>query len=307
MGRIYVLGDAILDSYLDVRWRVYDDAIPGHAYEIVRQRDCPGGAANVAANLALLCDEVSLIAAIGSSALADRLQTVINWAGVSTDEGVFQTIEWSDQQLSRVSDQGAGLARHRIDSVGGWRSDDGMPPSFASSAPSYIETLVVADYGRLLVGEQSRNLLSRLIEQSALSVVDPSRATDWRWYSGANFVKVNESEFCKQFACSPKSVVSIAADFSSANKHDAVIVTKGSNGAIAVGPSGVLASVEALQAKDASNTSGAGDAFMAGFVSSYVHANEIQAAMSSGAEAAGRTVATDCTCPRSQCISEQGS
>src|SRR5215213_4621720 len=63
--RVLVLGDAMLDSYVvGSSTRLCQEA-PVPVVDVRERRDCPGGAANTAVNLAALGCTVGLVSAIG--------------------------------------------------------------------------------------------------------------------------------------------------------------------------------------------------------------------------------------------------
>lgn len=83
--RVLVLGDAMLDGYLEgVCGRVCPEA-PVPVVDICRSHAAPGGAANTAANARALGADVRLLAATGDDPDADRLADALATAGVASD------------------------------------------------------------------------------------------------------------------------------------------------------------------------------------------------------------------------------
>jgi D-beta-D-heptose 7-phosphate kinase / D-beta-D-heptose 1-phosphate adenosyltransferase len=81
---VLVIGDAILDSYLNGSTeRLCRDA-PAPVVAIHQRQDVPGGAANTAANVASLDGKVSLLSVIGSDREGERLRFALEQRGVST-------------------------------------------------------------------------------------------------------------------------------------------------------------------------------------------------------------------------------
>ncbi|HLJ09616.1 MAG TPA: PfkB family carbohydrate kinase, partial [Planctomycetaceae bacterium] len=82
--RILVIGDAMLDCYIQgVSGRLCQEA-PVPVVEHCRQLDFAGGAANAAANAASLAGESALVSVIGSDAQGERLRQLLAIAGVET-------------------------------------------------------------------------------------------------------------------------------------------------------------------------------------------------------------------------------
>src|SRR4051812_2470860 len=82
--RILVLGDAMLDSYVvGTSTRLCQEA-PVPVVAVRERRDCPGGAANTAVNLAALGCQVELLSAAGADPDGDRLRSLLRHLGVNT-------------------------------------------------------------------------------------------------------------------------------------------------------------------------------------------------------------------------------
>lgn len=297
---ISVLGDAILDIYLEVRHRTHDDAIPGEAYEIVRERRCPGGAANVAAHLSKGGELVELFTAIGGSPIGRALQDCVVAAGVQllTEGHEFPT--WTDPCLTRVRDLGQTLIPHRIDVVGGW--SDGDCALLSPLLPAF-DVLVVADYGRLLVGPSVDELIRRSISSASLSVIDPSRAKEWSRFDGADYLKLNEREFLGRMGLVDEDMFAAAVDYAVLHQHAGLIITRGANGAAMVTSGGEVVHVPIGQGAVA-NPSGGGDAVMAGFAMGMMSGLGPASALRVGVDLAAEAVASECTCPGPTCVRE---
>lgn len=81
---VLVIGDAILDSYLNGRAeRLCRDA-PAPVVAVHQRQDIPGGAANTATNVASLGGKASLLSVIGSDREGERLRFVLEQRGVAT-------------------------------------------------------------------------------------------------------------------------------------------------------------------------------------------------------------------------------
>lgn len=81
---ILVLGDAMLDCYLDGGSHRLSQEAPVPIVNITHCEDLPGGAANTAANVASLGGQVILLSVIGEDPEGRRLQTALDQRGVVT-------------------------------------------------------------------------------------------------------------------------------------------------------------------------------------------------------------------------------
>ncbi len=189
-ARVLVAGDVMLDRY----WTGASERIsPEAPVPVVHIEDCverPGGAANVALNVASLGGRVCVLGITGADAAADSL------AGALADRGV-------DSLLVRLSGQATitklrVLSRHqqliRLD------FEDGFPglepaPLLARyrSALAAADVVVLSDYGKGMLRDapayiQAANAAGRPV------LVDP-KGRDFQRYHGATLITPNLSEF----------------------------------------------------------------------------------------------------------------
>lgn len=80
---VLVIGDAILDSYLNGHSDRLCREAPAPVVAIQQRQDMPGGAANTAANIASLGGRAWFLTAIGTDTAGDLLQQVLEQRGVS--------------------------------------------------------------------------------------------------------------------------------------------------------------------------------------------------------------------------------
>jgi D-beta-D-heptose 7-phosphate kinase / D-beta-D-heptose 1-phosphate adenosyltransferase len=112
---ILVLGDAMLDSYVDGHAERLCREAPAPVIMVEQQQDMAGGAANTAANLASLGSRVSLLSVIGTDVVGQRLQQTLKQIGVSTSSLICSpnrsTLSkqriLADQQILARLDQGS--------------------------------------------------------------------------------------------------------------------------------------------------------------------------------------------------------
>lgn len=83
---VLVIGDLILDSYLEGYSERLAQEAPVPVVAVQGQRDFAGGAANVAANIVSLGGRVSLLSVMGQDAAGDRLQHTLNHYRVATGQ-----------------------------------------------------------------------------------------------------------------------------------------------------------------------------------------------------------------------------
>ena len=157
--RVLVLGDAMLDCYVvGSSTRLCQEA-PVPVVAVHERRDCPGGAANTAVNLAALGCRVELASVIGADHEGNRLRALLRQHGVGT-------------RLLVVAEARQTLSKQRI--VNGDRLLARIDQGDTAPIPEHVErrllarlgaafaradAVVISDYG---YGVMTAGLLGRL-------------------------------------------------------------------------------------------------------------------------------------------------
>jgi D-beta-D-heptose 7-phosphate kinase/D-beta-D-heptose 1-phosphate adenosyltransferase len=269
--RALVLGDVMLDSYLEGNATRLCSEGPVPVIRKTSEARLPGGAANTAANLQALGAEVRLVGLAGADATGQLLRSSLRAQGV--DDGWLV----EDEHLTT-------LHKLRILADGQYvvRFDDGdtEAPSTSSSARlvsrlaealEWCDVVVVSDYA---YGVVSTPLLERVVEwrrrRPCPLVVD---SKDLARYQGVGATVITPNHLEAQLLASPGSVPQpdaglelierVGREIRSYLGVEHVIVTMGKRGVCLVEESGDtehLAAHPTAQAHDV----GAGDSFTAG-------------------------------------------
>ena len=193
--RIAIVGDLMLDVYIGGSVGRISPEAPVPVLHVTSQSAVPGGAANVAANLATLGLHVRLIGVVGNDDARLQLVSALAACGeidssamVVSDER--QTIEklriiGEHQQIVRVDREDrtplSGELQARCIAAGRAAIDD-------------AELLVISDYGK---GVCTDEVLRALIDHASAAgkpvIVDPKR-TDLSAYRGATMLTPNRKE-----------------------------------------------------------------------------------------------------------------
>jgi D-beta-D-heptose 7-phosphate kinase/D-beta-D-heptose 1-phosphate adenosyltransferase len=252
--RVLVVGDAMLDEY----WfgdtaRISPEApVPVVQTREIEQR--PGGAANVALNIAALGGQVQLLTIVGDDQRADDL------AGLLADKGVrcefITAIGRPTSHKLRVLSRNQQLIR--LDSEESLVGHESAVQDAFEGCLDGIDAIVLSDYGK-----GTLNRIEPLIAEGRAKgipvLVDP-KGVDFERYRGASIITPNQHEF--------EAVVGKAEnedDFRTAGETlrlslalDALLVTRGDKGmtlfAAAAQPIELAA-----QAREVFDVTGAGD------------------------------------------------
>ena len=265
--RVAVFGDSILDSFVVGGCTRLCREAPVPVIVKEEQRDCPGGAANTAANLAALGAHVRLISVIGSDDAGGRLMRALERAGVDTSGVVRSRTKTPHKQRILAGDEYVA----RIDEGVGEDVDCGLHAAIAehlARAIAECDVLVISDYALGCVCDETVAPVSMPGSNIRPPVVLDARDLVNASAVGATLVTPNLEEAC---AATGNAVRTLAAPQEFEELARAVRGLVGS-GAVAVTLGGVGVAV-ASQHESAfipaplvgvRHTVGAGDSFTAG-------------------------------------------
>jgi rfaE bifunctional protein kinase chain/domain len=238
--RIGVVGDVMLDRYL---WGTASRLSPEAAVPVVdyvEQSERPGGAGNVAANLAALGARVELFSAIGpeqgrhgsddsAAALRKRLsEEGIDDKGVIADPKRITTVKTRiiarHQHIVRVD-------RERREPLN--RDTEGRLLHALSSALQRLDALVVSDYDKGVINDSFAERMLTAVNRAKLPVfVDPKRPLLYA-YRGARVIACNSKEagtFVNLALTDDKSVAEALRSLLDRFGSSAVLITRGRDG-----------------------------------------------------------------------------
>ena len=191
---ILVVGDLILDEYVVGSAHRLSPEAPVPVVEVASRTDRPGGAANVAVNVASLGGKVTLLGVLGEDTEGARLtRSLDKWAGLD-----FQPVIAARRPTTtktRVVANGAQVVRIDREVRGSFlKSVDAALVGAVCAAARDAEAIVVSDY---LMGAVSDVLLAAVFtiaaDRKIPCLVDPKRL-DFTVYRGATVLTPNLAE-----------------------------------------------------------------------------------------------------------------
>lgn len=177
---VLVLGDALLDQWLSgPAHRLGRDA-PVPVVELAETRSAPGGAANVAANLAALGARVELVGVRGDDADAAVLDGALARRGIGTAHAVTEPGRHTVVKR-RLTTAGQTVARFDAGPAGPPRPETVAALVVAVDAllDTAPDAVVIADYGLGALPDVLRERLRRRRDEIALLVVDAHDVAAW--------------------------------------------------------------------------------------------------------------------------------
>ncbi|MEI7950134.1 MAG: bifunctional D-glycero-beta-D-manno-heptose-7-phosphate kinase/D-glycero-beta-D-manno-heptose 1-phosphate adenylyltransferase HldE [Gammaproteobacteria bacterium] len=258
-ARILVLGDVMLDRYWHGGTSRISPEAPVAVVKVQNTKDSPGGAGNVALNLAALGAAASLVGLVGDDVAGRELETSLNAAGVLCD-------------FHKVSDKPTitklrVISRHqqliRLD------FEEQFNPADARSLTQRMQALLpTADI--LVLSDYKKGALhhvQELIQMARVAgvrvLVDP-KGEDFSIYRGATLVKPNLHEFeaIVGHCNSEEELVQKGRRLLQELNLEALLITRGEHGMSLIRQHGPEQHFPA-RARDVFDVTGAGDTVIA--------------------------------------------
>jgi D-beta-D-heptose 7-phosphate kinase/D-beta-D-heptose 1-phosphate adenosyltransferase len=232
--RILVVGDLILDEYLIGEVRRISPEAPVPVVEITHRAHIPGGAANVAANIAGLGGEPVLLGVVGRDENASCLEAVLKSNHIGTDALItaFDRPTTTKTRIVSGHQQIVRIDREVKRAISGALAEEIL--SIFSTALKSVDACVLSDYAKgLLTPSICQQMISRAKTQGKLLVADP-KGTDFSKYAGCGIITPNlrETELAANTSIQNDADLSVAADrlHTTLGDDSALLVTRGADG-----------------------------------------------------------------------------
>lgn len=189
-AKVLVLGDVMLDRYWSGSTSRVSPEAPVPVVLHGQERDCLGGAGNVAANIAALGGQVGLMGAVGADRAADELEAFL--AEQSVKAHLQRVSGFPTTVKLRVLSRNQQLVRIDFEDTQMPVPHDAMLESFKEVLPHY-NLVVLSDYAKgVLVNPQP--YIQAAHDAGIAVLVDP-KGSDFEKYRGATLLTPNRSEF----------------------------------------------------------------------------------------------------------------
>ncbi|PSB06218.1 D-glycero-beta-D-manno-heptose 1-phosphate adenylyltransferase [filamentous cyanobacterium CCP1] len=191
---VLVIGDAILDSYLNGSTDRLCREAPAPVVAIQQQLDVPGGAANTATNLASLGGRVVFLSVIGTDTEGDRLRQALEQRGVSSSY-LISSPQRKTLAKQRVLAGSQILVRLDQGSTEDVSADleQQMIARLAEQFPQ-CDAVIISDYGYGILTPRIMHTLQGLQSQFPRTLVIDSRHLHTYQHLSATAVKPNYDE-----------------------------------------------------------------------------------------------------------------
>lgn len=283
---VLVIGDVMLDRYWSGPTGRISPEAPVPVVKINQIEERPGGAANVAMNIASLGGKARLVGLVGQDEPAQILNSHLGTMGVHCD---FVAVEQQPTITKlRILSRNQQLIRLDFEEA----FDDIPTKALLENVArqlSAVKVAIFSDYakGALL---HVASMIQLAKQQGVKTLVDP-KGTDFERYRGATLLTPNMSEFeavvghCRNEAEIVEKGLQLIQDYD----LEALLVTRSEHGMLLMQADGSTFSL-ATQAKEVYDVTGAGDTVISVLAASLAAGTSIQDACSLANAAAGVVV-----------------
>ncbi|MFM9270360.1 bifunctional D-glycero-beta-D-manno-heptose-7-phosphate kinase/D-glycero-beta-D-manno-heptose 1-phosphate adenylyltransferase HldE [Halomonas elongata] len=189
-SRLLVVGDVMLDRYLHGGTSRISPEAPVPVVRVEEDEDRPGGAANVALNIASLGARAALAGLVGDDGNADRLVHRLEDVGVSTH--FVRSPDIPTITKLRVMSRNQQLIRLDFEEGLGKVDTQGLAAQVEEALPD-ADLVILSDYGKGTLTDVAA-LIARVRDAGKRVLVDP-KGSDFSKYRGASVITPNLAEF----------------------------------------------------------------------------------------------------------------
>jgi D-beta-D-heptose 7-phosphate kinase/D-beta-D-heptose 1-phosphate adenosyltransferase len=193
-ARILVVGDLMLDEFIWGKVARISPEAPVPVVEVAREECFPGGAANVARNLAEFTKGASVLGAVGDDAHGERLRALLRSEGVRLD-GLVQDAAYRTIVKTRVIARQQHVVRidreRRVTLTPGHAA---LALAQVEAALPRLDAIIIEDYGKGLLDQDFAARLCALANRAGkILAVDPNPHNPLRW-EHVTVIKPNRAE-----------------------------------------------------------------------------------------------------------------
>ena len=283
--RVVVAGDVMLDRYLFGSTGRISPEAPVPVVHVQETDNRPGGAANVAVNLATLGTATRLVGVVGRDAAAGTLADILESRGI---ECAFAEAE-DRPTITKTRVQSRGQQLIRLDEERALAMPGDAVAGALAKALEGAGAVVLSDYGKGALTDV-RSMIMTCREAGVPVLVDP-KGTDFSKYRGATLITPNQGEFeaVAGKAESEADLVARAYAMMDDLELHALLVTRSDKGMLLV-ESGNEPVFLSTQAREVYDVTGAGDTVIATLAAGLAAGQGLAAAAALANLAAGLVV-----------------
>ncbi len=256
---ILVIGDVLLDQY----WQGTTDRIspeaPVQVINIENQMERPGGAGNVALNIASLQSDVFLLGVVGADPESDVLEKLLRDANVVAQLEHISTL--STIRKLRVVSLHQQLLRLDFEKTLYHHADHALWDNYLKLLP-HCDAIIISDYQKGTIDDVTPFI--KAAKSAHIPILIDPKNKEYSNYRGADVITPNRKEFesimgvCKNNAEFAEKGLKLLHQF----EFNTVIIKRGAEGVTLIQKNGTCIHLPS-DAHEVYDVTGAGDTFIA--------------------------------------------
>ncbi len=262
---ILVIGDVMLDRFVDGKVKRLSPEAPVPVLELAQESVMPGGAANVACNLAGLGCDVRLLSVSGNDPAGRKLAQLL---GTNLSVDFHQIIDTDRPTTTKTRFRADGQQVLRVDeevtSPVGHTTAEQLLTTFRDAVQS-VELVVLSDYAKGAVAPDIVRQVIDIARKAGKPVVTDPKLADFSIYAGSTMLTPNLGELRNAAGLTSESLEDAAeAAATLARHHDikSILVTLSARGMLLVNEDGSWTH-DPAKTLEVFDVSGAGDTVIA--------------------------------------------
>jgi len=225
--RILVIGDVMLDVYVDADVQRISPEAPVPVLDFKSSRSMVGAAANVAKNIVSLESEATLISVIGADASGREL------IGQIGKIDIIPYVKIDNERITTVKTRYLcqNHQMFRLDREQSLPINDILADEIFNLIKSEIlqhDAILISDYAKGLFSKRLMTKLNELFKEVKIPVIVDSKSKDYSVYSGTTLITPNTIEL--RYATGMNNILDAAFHLMNAYKIKNVLVTQGAEG-----------------------------------------------------------------------------
>lgn len=286
-ARVLVIGDIMLDRYWSGPTRRISPEAPVPVVKVEKNEDRPGGAANVALNVAALGGKTTLLGFVGQDEAAESLEVKLAAHNVTAD--LVKVAELPTITKLRILSGNQQLIR--LDFEDSFATADPAPllAKLDAALPDF-DVLILSDYAKGAL-TCVRDIIALARKHKVPVLIDP-KGDSFEKYRGATLIKPNMLEF-ETIVGKVKNeddLIEKAKNLLNELDLEALLVTRSENGMLLVRRGGSVLTLR-TQAREVFDVTGAGDTVVGALATALSAGKSLEEACAIANCAAGVVVA----------------
>lgn len=284
---VLVVGDCMLDVYLDGAVHRISPEAPVPILRLHRQSQRAGGAANVALNLARLRCPCTLTGLVGTDTAGACLVELLDEPGIT--QRFVRSAHLHTTQKIRMVSQRQQLLRMDVEAAPPPDAVDELATLVRELSPRH-RWVLLSDYAKGALGGDVQALLAHCRAQGCRVLVDPKRR-DLQAYRGAWLLKPNLAELREAVGdwADEEELCARLEELQQQLDIEHVLLTRGEDGMSLYSRGGRCLHVP-TEAREVYDVSGAGDTVLAALTCYLARGEPLEAAVRAANRAAGLVV-----------------